>query len=105
MFAYLPRVFYALILAVIAWIVARVLRAIVTRLLHRVGVDKKVSEPAGVEPAPISAAIGEAVYWLVWLLFLPAILTVLGLVGILLPIQAMLTTHAGLPAAACSPRR
>ena len=82
---------YAIILAVIAWIVARVLRAIVTRLLNRVGVDKKVSEPAGMAPAPISSAIGEAVYWLVWLLFLPAILSVLGLTGILLPIQAMMT--------------
>ena len=91
-FAYLPKVFYALILAVIAWFVARILRAIVTRVLNRAGVDKKVSDPAGMEPAPISAAIGEAVYWLVWLLFLPAILGVLGLTGILLPIQAMLTT-------------
>ena len=89
-FAYLPRVIYAIILAVIAWIVARVLRAIVTRLLNRAGVDKKVSDPAGMTPAPISAAIGEAVYWIVWLLFLPAILTVLGLTGILLPIQAMM---------------
>ena len=46
-------------------------------------------------PAPISSAIGEAVYWLVWLLFLPAILSVLGLTGILLPIQAMLTSLLG----------
>ena len=90
--AYLPRVAYALVLAIIAWFVARVLRSIVTRLLTRAGVDKKVSDPAGMEPAPISASIGEAVYWLVWLLFLPAILGVLGLTGILLPIQAMLTT-------------
>jgi hypothetical protein len=90
-FAYLPRVVYALILAVIAWLVARFLRAVVTRLLQGVGADKRVAEPAGVEQAPVSTAIGEAVYWLVWLLFLPMILSVLGLVGILLPIQAMLT--------------
>ncbi len=90
-FVYLPRVVYAIVLAVIAWIVARVLRAIVTRLLHGAGADKKVTEPAGMEPAPISSAIGEAVYWLVWLLFLPAILGVLGLTGILAPIEAMLT--------------
>lgn len=94
-FAYLPRVAYALVLAVIAWFVARILRAIVTRALFRVGVDKRVSEPAGMAPAPISSAIGEAVYWLVWLLFLPAILSVLGLTGILLPIEAMLTTLLG----------
>lgn len=90
-FAYLPRVVYAIILAIIAWIVARLLRILVTRVLHAVGADKRVGEPAGIEQAPISTAIGEAVYWLVWLLFLPAILSVLGLIGILLPIQAMLT--------------
>jgi hypothetical protein len=90
-FAYAPRVFYAVVLAVIAWVVARLLRAIVSRLLHGVGADKKVTEPAGMQPAPISTAIAEAVYWLVWLLFLPAILSVLGLIGILAPIQAMLT--------------
>jgi small-conductance mechanosensitive channel len=91
-FLYLPRVIYAAILALIALFVARLLRAIVTRVLSRAGVDKRVSEPAGMAPAPISSAIGEAVYWIVWLLFLPAILSVLGLAGILLPIQAMLTS-------------
>jgi len=94
-FAYLPKVLYALVLAIIAWFVARILRAIVTRVLSRIGVDKRVSEPAGIAPAPVSAAIGEAVYWLVWLLFLPAILSVLGLTGILLPIEAMLTSLLG----------
>ena len=94
-FVYLPRVLYALVLAIIAWFVARILRAIVTRVLSRVGVDKRVSEPAGVAPAPISSAIGEAVYWLVWLLFLPAILGVLGLTGILAPVEAMMTSLLG----------
>ncbi len=90
-FAYLPRFLYAAGIAVVAWIVARILKALVTRVLHTAGADKKVTEPAGMEEAPISAAIGEAVYWLVWLLFLPAILSVLGLTGILLPIQSMIT--------------
>ena len=104
-FAYLPRFLYAAGLAVVAWIVARILKALVTRLLHSVGADKKVTEQAGMEEAPISSAIGEAVYWLVWLLFLPAILGVLGLVGILAPIQAMITEYPGLPAQAGRGRR
>jgi hypothetical protein len=90
-FAYLPRFLYAAGIALVAWIVARILKSLVTRVLHTAGADKKVTEQAGMEEAPISAAIGEAVYWLVWLLFLPAILTVLGLTGIQLPIQAMIT--------------
>jgi hypothetical protein len=94
-FAYLPKVLYAAVLGIIAWFVARILRAIVTRVLSRFGVDKRVSEPAGISQAPISSAIGEAVYWLVWLLFLPVILGVLGLTGILAPIEAMLTSLLG----------
>ena len=78
-FEYLPRVLSAIVLALIAWFVARILRAIVSRALARLGADKKVTEQAGMAPAPISGSIGEAVYWLVWLLFLPMILGVLGL--------------------------
>ena len=48
-FAYLPSVAYALVLGIIAWIVARFLRAIVTKLLHGVGADKRVAEPAGMD--------------------------------------------------------
>ena len=43
------------------------------------------------EPAPVSTAIGEAVYWLVWLLFLPVILAVLGLVATACPSKPMLS--------------
>src|SRR6478672_969137 len=42
-FVFLPLVIYALILAGIAWIVARFLRTLVTRALARVGVDKPIS--------------------------------------------------------------
>jgi hypothetical protein len=94
-FDYLPNIIYAVVLAGIAWLLARLLRTIVTRALAGIGVDRRVSESADVAQAPISAAIGEAVYWLVWLLFLPAILGVLGLIGILIPIQAMVTTLVG----------
>ena len=104
-FDFLPRVVYALVLAGIAWLVARLLRTLVTRALVRVGVDKRVSEPAEMAQAPVSSAIGEAVYWLVWLLFLPAILGVLGLEGILLPIQAMLTSACSQFYRVCWPRR
>ena len=94
-FEFLPRVVYAFVLVGIAWLVARLLKTLVTRALARVGIDKRVSESADVAQAPVSSAIGEAVYWLVWLLFLPAILGVLGLEGILLPVQAMLATLLG----------
>ena len=89
-FAYLPQLAAGVVLALIAWLVATILRGIVVRLLHGVGIDKKVNDQADMGALPISGAIGEAVYWLVWLLFLPGILSVLGLVGLAVPVQNMI---------------
>jgi hypothetical protein len=91
--AYLPFLAAAAVLAVVAWMVATVLRLIVTRFLHAVGVDKRVSEGAGLEEGqvPLSKTVGEAVYWLVWLLFLPAILGALKLNALLLPVQDLVS--------------
>ena len=91
-FGYLPKIAYAVVLALIAWLVATLLRAVVVRVLSATGVDKRLGGQAGTQaPPPISAAIGEAVYWLVWLLFLPVILNVLGFVGLLAPVQNMIS--------------
>ncbi len=90
LFALLPQLAYAGILALIAWLVATILKGIVVRLLHGVGIDKKVNDQADMGALPISGAIGEAIYWLVWLLFLPAILGVLGLEGLAVPVQNMI---------------
>ena len=89
-FAYLPQLAAAAILVLIAWLVATILRGLVVRLLHGLGVDKKINDEAAMGTLPISGAIGEAVYWLVWLLFLPAILGVLGLAALAIPVQNMI---------------
>ncbi len=91
LFAYLPNVAYAAVLVLVAWLVATVLRAIVVRVLSATGLDRRLGAKAGTQSTPpVSAAIGEAVYWLVWLLFLPVILTVLGFIGLLVPVQNMI---------------
>ena len=89
---YLPLVLAAGVLVVIAWIVATLLRLIVSRGLHAAGVDQRVSAGAGMAEGqvPLSKTIGEAVYWLVWLFFLPAILGALKLSSLLAPVQNLL---------------
>ncbi|MGI8552620.1 MAG: mechanosensitive ion channel [Dehalococcoidia bacterium] len=104
-FAYLPRLIGAAILVLIAWIVARILRTVVTRLLQAANIDQRLSgAPAEAQPLvagstarlqappppPLSQTLGEVVYWLVFLLFLPAILSALQLPGILVPVQSLL---------------
>ncbi|WP_101926780.1 MULTISPECIES: mechanosensitive ion channel [Luteimonas] len=84
---YLPRILLAGILALVAWIVATVLRAGINRLMAAGHWDEKLSASAGVKP--ISAVLGNVVYWLVLLLFLPAIVGALRIEGLMLPLSDM----------------
>jgi len=88
---WVPMLVAAGILTLVAWLVARILRGIVQGALRTAGVDKKVADQTGDKSLPLSTTIGEAVYWLVWLLFLPAILGALGMQSLLVPLQAMFT--------------
>ncbi len=92
-FEFAPRVLGALALTVAAWLVATVVRLVVRRLLDATRIDDKLSAEAGLadeEKVPLSDTLADALYWLVFLLFLPAILGALALEGILQPVQAML---------------
>jgi hypothetical protein len=90
--AYLPRVIGAGLVLLVAWIVATILRAIVVRSLRLVHIDERVSaETPGDTQPPISQVIGEAVYWLTFLVFLPVVLEALGLSTAFGPLQTMLT--------------
>lgn len=44
---------------------------------------------------PLSENIADIVYWLILLLFLPIVLSILGLTGLLLPVQNMLNDAVG----------
>jgi hypothetical protein len=92
LFAYLPRLLAAAVLALIAWIVAYALKRIVLAALKATKIDERAREESGLEikEAPVSQSVAEAVYWLVWLLFLPMILDALALGGLLVPIQVMI---------------
>ncbi|HMQ33641.1 MAG TPA: hypothetical protein PKD53_23110, partial [Chloroflexaceae bacterium] len=134
-FGFLPNLLGALVLLGVAWLVATVLRLVVSRALKAMNLDQRVGEqvrddrprargsedlaallqqdPAtgrtiSTDPALRQAArrqpeaggairgtmlsdtLASAVYWLVFLLFLPAILDTLQLQGLLAPIQGLL---------------
>lgn len=92
-FAYAPRLAVAGLLILVAWILAMVLRKLVTKALSSTKLDEKLSADAGVRP--ISDSLGNVLYWLVILLFLPGILGTLGLEGLLLPMQGMVDRILG----------
>ncbi|MGY0505040.1 mechanosensitive ion channel [Luteimonas sp. e5] len=91
---YLPRILLALALAALAWIVATVVRSLVNRALDATRLDEKLSE--GAEMPPVSASMGNVAYWLVLLLFLPAIVGVLRIEGLMGPLTEMTTTVVGM---------
>lgn len=112
---FLPRLLAAVALGVVAWIVASFLRLVVGRGLDALHIDERIARRTRRTPdgaaattegaaatttrtatyetpqagARISRGLAQAVYWLVWLLFLPAILGALALRGILGPVQGM----------------
>lgn len=133
-FGFLPNLVGGLILLGIAWLLATVLRLVVSRALKAMNIDQRVGEQVSDGPPPsttpqaagdlaemlsrdpntgrtisdtarmraaqprasrpqaplLSDTLAGAVYWLVFLLFLPAILDALNLQGLLEPVQALL---------------
>ncbi|WP_211369397.1 mechanosensitive ion channel [Pseudoxanthomonas kalamensis] len=91
---YLPRILLAAVLAGFAWVLAVLLRAGLNRLMAATQWDEKLSSSAGVKP--IASTLGNVVYWLVLLLFLPAIIAALNIQGLMAPLSDM--THTFLQA-------
>ncbi len=86
-FGYLPRLLGGTALLLVAWLVASLLRAIVARALAATRWDDCLSREAGMEP--MNRNVGDVLFWLVILLFIPAILGAYDLQGLLSPVQSM----------------
>ncbi|HWQ88606.1 MAG TPA: mechanosensitive ion channel, partial [Desulfitobacteriaceae bacterium] len=96
-FAYLPQLLGAAILLLIAWAIATLLKQAVLTFFSKTNIDEKIEEQVegGREKVKLGATIAELLYWLVFILFLPAILSALSLNGLLLPIQNMVNIVLG----------
>lgn len=88
---FLPRVVGAAMLLAVAWLLASLLRRLVGAALGATGLDRRIGADAGVDEdeMPLSRSVAEAVYWLVFLLFLPAVLSTLAIQGLLEPVQGL----------------
>jgi hypothetical protein len=86
-FEYTPRLLAGLLLALVAWLVASLVRTMTQKLLDRSSLDEKLSEHA--DMAPIGESLAGALFWLVILLFVPAILGALEMQGLLDPLRNM----------------
>ena len=87
LFEYAPRLLGAVLLALLAWLVATLIRGVTQKVLDRTSLDEKLSEHANI--SPISESLSNALFWLVILLFVPAILGALQMEGLLSPLRDM----------------
>jgi len=90
-FAYIPQLLGAVLLLLAAWLIATLLKKLILVFFNRTKLDEKLEEQAepGREMVDLGSALAELVYWAVFILFLPAILSALSMGGLLAPIQNM----------------
>lgn len=97
-FEYAPRLIGPAILVVGALVSATLLRYGVKRGLRATKIDQRIGTEAGFESSEqssLSNTLGDTAYWLVLLLFLPAVLGALNLDGLLQPVQTMIDKVLG----------
>ncbi len=95
---YAPRLLSAGMLLGLAWMLATGVRYVVTTAIGASKLDAHVREEAGADKdqgPSLGAAIGEALYWFIFLVFLPGVLDALALEGMLGPVEAMLGKITG----------
>lgn len=100
---FLPGLLAALGVALLAWVVATLLRSLLRFGLERVQFDRRigggptaeVEEATPQAPVGLAASVADALYWLVFLLFLPAVLSALGLGELLGPVRRMFQAGLG----------
>lgn len=85
---YLPHLLAGTVLTLLAWLIATLLRAAAVKGFEMTTLGDKLSAAAGM--APMGRNVGNALFWLVMLLFLPSILGAFKLQGTLGPVQNML---------------
>lgn len=93
-FGYLPKIGGAVVLLAIAWVLATLCKLLVTRGLARFNLDSRLADQVGTaestSPFLLNETLGNALYWFVFLFFLPLILDALDLEGPLAPVQNLL---------------
>lgn len=89
--AYVPRLVGAGLLSLVAWLVATVLKRVAAGALQAMRLDEKLGGAVGADgkSAGLSGTFADVVYWLVFLLFVPAILQALDMQALLVPVTAL----------------
>jgi Conserved TM helix len=90
---FLPKIGGGIILLAIAWVLASLSKLILLRTFRVFRLDERLGQQVntGTETTqlPLSETIANSVYWFIFLLFLPSVLSTLELQGTLQPVQEL----------------
>lgn len=93
---FLPRLLMGLVLILIAWLVATLVKKAITKGLEAAGLAERLQNWGAAnneqQGHSMISALGKVGYFLVWVLFLPGIFETFNLTSIGMPIQNMLDT-------------
>lgn len=93
-FEYVPRLAGAGFILFITWVIAKVAKSAVINGLGRFNLDERLSEQTGVDAEgntfQVNDTLGNVVYWFIFLLSLPLVLSALQLPGLLGPVEELL---------------
>ncbi len=88
---FLPKVLGAGLLLLAAWLLATIARMVIIRGLGSLGLERRLGEQTGeTQQFAVTETVANALYWFIFLLFLPAVLSTLELEGTLQPVQQLL---------------
>ena len=92
-----PQLLGALLILFVAWLVATLSKFIIQRTMRLTKLDERLAEQAEIgEPTVrVSDSLANGIFWLVFLLFLPAVLSALGMQGLVEPVTGVVDTILG----------
>jgi hypothetical protein len=95
-FAFLPKLGAALLLAAVGWLVAILARSALLGATQRLNLEERLfegdAEPGASPGQAVSGALGDVVFWLVLLFFLPLVLNALNLGAQVTPVVNLFDT-------------
>ena len=93
-FEYVPRIAGAAVILFVTWVIARLAKAAVINGMGRFNLDERLAEQTGVDAEgnafQVNATLGNVIYWFIFLLSLPLVLSALQLPGLLGPVEELL---------------
>lgn len=86
---FLPRLVGALVILIITWIIASVVKLAVAKIGAQTNLDQRLGSVG------LSKTFADVLYWIVWLVALPSLLGTLQLDSLLAPVNALVTQILG----------